>query len=273
LLIPSGGTIQFLLILLNERIYIESRVIVKTLIHILLMKRPFDTVRQMFLKNLSKTRENSRSNFEQLDKFMVWIVGFSIGGVSILATNLSQFTRAYNHDLVKIILILLSISIITGIIYRWSFYLFQVEYQAAEFYFESAFADEDFMQIDPDDLSEEKDYKEVVRRLKEDYGEDHSNLINIYENSDNDKRKFLLSDLIRHYHKVGEWAKKDFEIAVEYAKDTYQKAFGLSAKKIDKIFNSSSAFWLRVYSKVTSVAFLISCISFVAVLVLICVKY
>ena len=237
------------------------------------MKRPFDIVRQMFLKNLARTRENSKFNFEQSDKFMVWIVGFSIGGLSLIATNLTQFSEAFNHNTIKAILILLAISIITGIVYRWFFFLYQVQYQTTEFYFEGAFSEEEFMEIEPNDLSNETDIKEVVRRLKDDYGEDLSYILEIYEAVDKERQNFLLEDLKKHYNKVGLWAKKEYEFAMDYAKDTYQKAFGLSHKRIDKLFNSNTPFKLKLYGWITSISFFISCATFIAVIIILCSKY
>src|SRR5690348_17672665 len=105
------------------------------------MKRPFDSIRETFFENLDKLKENQRYNFSNSDKYMVWVVGFAIGGLSIIVTNLTQFNQSFSHSIIKAVLILLSISIISGIIYRWSFYLWQVQYQNIEFYFQGAFSD------------------------------------------------------------------------------------------------------------------------------------
>jgi len=92
------------------------------------MKGPFETVTETFFENLDRLKENQRYNFSNSEKFMIWIVGFSIGGLFIIVSNLTQFNQSFSHNILKTILILLSISIISGIVYRWAFYLFQIQY-------------------------------------------------------------------------------------------------------------------------------------------------
>ena len=237
------------------------------------MKRPFDTVKEMFFENFEKLKENQRYNFSNSDKYMVWVVGFAIGGLSIIVTNLTQFNQTFNHCVIKAILILLSISIISGIIYRWSFYLWQIQYQSIEFYLQGAFSDKEIMETEPDDLSNETDIKEVVRRIKTDFGEDVSHILPLYNQADANLKEYLLKDLKQHYKKVGEWAKKDFEFAMKYVKDVYQKAFGLSEKRIDKMFNAKNSAKLKFFGWTTAIAFLISCLSFIAVVIILCAAY
>src|SRR5438552_1341512 len=117
------------------------------------MKRAFEALRETFFENLDKLRENQRYSYSNSDKYMVWVVGFSIGGLSIIVTNLTQFSQSFNHVIIKTILILLSISIISGVVYRWAFYLFQVQYQNMEFYLQGAFSNKEIMEIDADDLT------------------------------------------------------------------------------------------------------------------------
>lgn len=62
------------------------------------MKRPFETVTETFFENLDKLKENQRYNFNNSEKFMLWIVGFSIGGLSIIVTNLTQFNQSFSHS-------------------------------------------------------------------------------------------------------------------------------------------------------------------------------
>jgi hypothetical protein len=87
-------------------------------------------------------------------------------------TNLTQFNQSFSHTIIKTILVLLSTSIISGMIYRWGFYIWQIQYQSIEFYLQGAFSDKEFMETDPDDLTDERDIKEVVRRINTDFGED-----------------------------------------------------------------------------------------------------
>jgi hypothetical protein len=237
------------------------------------MKRPFDTVRDLFFENLDKSLENARYNFSNSEKFMVWIVGFSIAGLSIIVTNLTKFNQDFNHCIIKTILILLSISIISGIIYRWAFYAFQTQFQSIEFYLRGAFSNPDIMETDPKDITNITDIKEVVRLLKMDFGEDDSFILELYEKEDSVGREILLKDLKEHYNKIGEWAKRDFELGLNYAKDTFKKAFGLSEKKADKLFKQTTVSLFNIFCSITTIAFLLSCISFILVIIILCAAY
>lgn len=237
------------------------------------MKRPFDIVKETFFENLDKIKENQRYNFSNSEKYMVWVVGFAIGGLSIIVTNLTEFNQTYSHCVIKIILILLSISIISGIVYRWSFYMWQIQYQSIEFYLQGAFSDREIMKIEPDDLTDETDIKEVIRRIKTDFGEDVSHVLPLYNQADTSLKEYLLNDLKQHYKKVGEWAKKDFEFAMKYVKNVYQNAFGLSEKRIDKIFNSKTSLKLKLFGWTTAITFFLSCLSFIAVVFILCITY
>lgn len=204
---------------------------------------------------------------------MVWIVGFSIGGLSIIVTNLTSFNQLFSHYNIKTVLILLATSIIAGIIYRWAFYLYQVQYQKIEFYLQGAFSDKEIMEIDADDITNETDIKEVIRRINTDFGEDISNVLQLYNQADDKGKEFLLMDVKRHYKKTGEWAKKDFELAMRYAKDVYKEAFGLSEKRINKMQTSSATRKLKFFGWTLTIAFLLSCLSFIAVIIILTVLF
>lgn len=237
------------------------------------MKRPFEFVLETFMGNLDKVRENQKNNFNNFEKFMTWIVGFSIGGLTIIVTNLTQFSQAFSHNTIKTILILLSISIISGIFYRWFFYLLQIQYQSIEFYLQGAFSTQEIMETDPDDLSNENDIKEVIRRLKFDFGEETSFVLDEYIKSNEDGKLFLLNNLKEYYKKTGENVKREYKSAMDYAKGIYKDAFGLSDKVANKMFEPNSSGKFKLFNWLTSIALLISCISFILVVIILCIKY
>lgn len=80
------------------------------------MERPFENITKTFFDSLERTRENQKYNFSNSEKFMIWIVGFAIGGLSIIVSNTTTLNQSFSHCTIKTILCLLSISIIFGII-------------------------------------------------------------------------------------------------------------------------------------------------------------
>ena len=237
------------------------------------MKRPYEAIKEMFFENLTQLRENQKYNFSNSEKFMIWLVGFSIGGLSLIVTHLTEFNELYSRNIIKTVLVLLTISIVSGIVYRWAFYLFQIQYQGIEFYLKGAFSNQEIMDIDADDLEEEQDIKEVVRRMKVDFGEDVSHVIEIFNQVDSNAKLFLLQDLKSYHKRTAAWAKADYDLAIGYVKDTYKNAFGISDKKIEKMFSSTSRYLLKFWGSVVTIAFFISCLSFIAVIVLLTILY
>lgn len=237
------------------------------------MKRPFEFVMDIFFENLDKVKENQRYNFNNSEKFLIWIVGFSIGGLSIIVTNLTQFTNSFDYCTIKTILILLSTSIISGILYRWFFYIYQIHYQNIEFYLYGAFSNQQIMEVNPDDISNENDINEVIRRLKIDYDDDVSHILEEYSKLRPEGKQIVLDDLKSRYQRIAQGAKQEFEFAMDYAKDTYKKAFGLSEKRTNKMFQPNSSRKLKLFGLLTSIFFITSCLSFIAVVIILCIKY
>lgn len=232
------------------------------------MKGPFETVREIFFENLERTRENTKYNFSNMERFMLWIVGFSIGGLSIIATNLTDFDKRYEHDLIKIVLVFLTISIILGIIYRWAFHLLQIENQEIEFYLRSAFSDKKMMKIETDDISNETDVREVIRRIKVDFGEDLSRLLEEYGNMDSDGNTLFLQEMKDRYNKIDKWAKNDFEKAKSHIKEIFKITYGFSNEKIERKFSPRSSKKILLLSRIVNMSLLLCCLSFIAVVII-----
>lgn len=240
------------------------------------MKRPFDTVREAIFELMQNHKQHSKELIEQIDKLLLWVVGFSIGGLSLIVSNLATFSKGFNYGILKSILILLSISIISGIVFRIACYFIQIYNNQINVYIESVYSDKEFMEIEPEDLTSETNINEVLRRLQVDFGEDASKILSAYSSVDLSNAtnyNYLLNDLKEHYKKIGEWAKRDYEIAIEFAKDTMQKAYGYSAKQIDRIIDDNTSAKWQIGVKVAYFSFLVSCITFISVIVILCVTY
>lgn len=237
------------------------------------MERPFDTITQIFADNLERVRDNLKTNFEQAHAFILWLVGFSIGGLGIIIANLDKDVVKRSYGLTKFSLILFTISIISGIVYRLAIARFQGKFNDAMLYAEGAFSNKEMMSATPTDLTNESDIRQVIRYIKEDYGEDLNYVLELYGKSDDPHKEFLLNDLKEHYNKTSRFVQIDIQNATAYAKAVNQKAFGLSNKVIEKAFSEYSSRDLLIWRMVAIVAFYISCVSFVSVPFLICILY
>lgn len=237
------------------------------------MKKPSDSLQELFFETIQYTRKNSKLGFEYLDKLIVWIVGFSIAGLSLIATKLTEFNFKTDYFLSKTILILLVISIISGIVFRISFYLYQNILNQIDIYLNTAFSNKEFMEVDSPDLSDETDIYEVIRKLKIDFGEDLSHELEIYKNANDSHKTLILNSLKSHYKKKGEWAKADYQLAISYAKDTLQKAYKIPNKEIEKAFNGEKDGNHKFWGWLTAIGFSLCCLSFITVIIILAVAY
>jgi hypothetical protein len=237
------------------------------------MKRPSDTIRDFMFNNLEKSLENQRFNFSNSEKFMLWIVGFSIGGLSIIVTNLTEFNQIFEYYITKTVLLLLVISIFFGICYRVAFYIYQIKFQGVEFYLRGALSNPDTMQIDCEDLSQINDINEIVHLIKVDFGEDLSKHLDLYNTVDEFTKAKIIQDLKDYYKRLGEWAQKDYDLGMTYIKDVYKNALGISQKRIDKIAESYSAKSFQISGFITTSSLIISLLSFISVLIILCIVY
>lgn len=238
------------------------------------MKRPFYTIKDMCFDTIKQHKENAKTMADLADKLMVWLVGFSIGGLSVIVSDLIKFKEMFGYDVTKLVLFLFAISIINGIVFRISFYVAIAYTNQIQFYLERAFSKEEMMATEIEDLSNEMDIKIVIRKLIEDYGQDLSFRLNEYNVANQEEKIVILDSLKNFYQQTAEWAKKDYDNAIYFAKDTMMKAYGYSKEKVDKEFDVSdtSSKWQGAI-KIANATFIISCLAFIVVILILCIAY
>jgi len=237
------------------------------------MKRPFEEIKEIYSENLERVRENQLRNFENSEKFMLWIVGFAIGGLSLIVSNLAALSDRYDSSVIKIVLIALTVSIVSGIIYRWAFYSFQIQYQQVEYFLKGAFSNRKSMSTSYNDLSAETDYAFMVFKMNNDFGIDLNHLLEPYENANAELKAFLIKDIKTQYYSMSKLAVEDYDFAMNYVDGIFKKAFGLSDKKLEKLKNKNYAKLLKIYGRITTFGFVISCLSFMFVIILLTALY
>lgn len=204
------------------------------------MERPFDAIVNMSYKSLVKAKDNFIFNFNQTDKILVWIVGFAITAISIIVSNLTNLSDNYCPSTIKIVLVLLMISIISGIVYRISALLFMTKYQNILFFLEGAFSEQRMMPTETKELKNPEDIHEIYQKIKNDFDEDYIDVLELFNKTESkDSKKYYVDYLKEEYSRLAKWSANEVSIATEYIKGIYQKAFGLSDNKIAKIFLST----------------------------------
>ena len=239
------------------------------------MERPFDSKIRLVYESLEKTKENFIFNFNQNDKILVWIVGFSVTTITLIISNISNIGENYSSFILKIILFLLSTSIISGIIYRLSALLFLQKYQSIMFFLEGAFSREKSMPTEIQKLKNTDDIHEIYQKIKTDFDHDYYDIVQLYNQSQSiESKKYYVNYLNNEYERLAEWAKNEYNYADEYMKDVYKTAFGFSDKKINKIFNENKdSFYLKIWSWISVISIIICIVSFISVILTLALSY
>lgn len=239
------------------------------------MERPFDSRLRQTYETLEKSKENFIFNFNQNDKILVWIVGFCVTAISLIISNVGKITVNYSAYLLKTILILLGLSITSGIIYRFSALLFLTRYQNAMFYLKGAFSQEHIMAENTRYLKNCNNIHEIYQYIKMDFGHDYSYVIKLYKQSQTEESKnYYTGYLMSEYERLAKWSKKEYEHVNNYIKIVFKNAFGFTDKKINKIFNeNSNSIYLKLWTIICKISISICLISFISAILIIVFNY
>lgn len=138
------------------------------------MERPFDTILRQAYSTLEKTEKNFVFNFNQNDKILVWIVGFSITAITLIVFKIADLNKTYDNGILKTALLLLIITVISGILYRIFALLFMTKYQSKMFFLEGAFSKEKTMPTEVTDLKDINNIHEIYQKIKSDFDFDYT---------------------------------------------------------------------------------------------------
>lgn len=199
--------------------------------------RPFDQFLEIFRSSNRESRVLLKYVFEKSDNISLWIIGLSIGGISIFANNIADIQKVISPCFLRPILFLLSISVTSGIIYRLLYLYFFVVLDNTLRGIDIAFSNQRTMDFESI-LDGNETFKELVETLKDGFGEDLSYLIPVYDNIDTKAKEELYKSVVDHYLKRVNFAQTDANTVLDFIAETYSKFYGKSKEKILRQFNS-----------------------------------
>lgn len=228
--------------------------------------RPFDLFREIFRESNQRDRELFRYVFEKSDSISLWIIGLSIGGISIFANNIADIKNTVDSTTLKTILWLLAISVTFGILYRSLYLYFFVIQNYVQRGIEVAFMDKRVMDTESR-LTGKESFDELIEILYEGFGEDFPILKNLYPTLDEKQQEELYKRVVEYYQNNVKFAKDDIKMSLEFIADTYSKFTGVKKDKYLKKFNNpgngSNYRWLL---RITTIVYLIYVSTFFAAL-------
>lgn len=202
-------------------------------------ERPFDQLRGLFRASNRDNKELLKFVFEKSDSISLWIIGLAIGGISIFANNIANAQKSICPEMLRPILLLLAISVTTGIIYRSLYLYFFVVLSNTQQGMDIAFSNQKTMDTESV-LEGNETFKDLVGKIKNNCG-DLSYLIKPYEAVDEKAKAELYNSIVAFYLNTVVFAQTDTGLFIDFAADTYSKFTGIRKEKYLKKISSHNA--------------------------------
>jgi hypothetical protein len=134
-------------------------------------KNPYAVLRELSKGQFDRNKQLIEFGYGQTDTFVTWIIGFAVGAISLLASNLETLHKNL-HGGGKPLVILLTLSICFGLAFRYLSYHILILHKRLEDFFAGVFSDLDITPIEPDSNIDNTTFEEIIKRLKDDFDEE-----------------------------------------------------------------------------------------------------
>lgn len=230
--------------------------------------RPFVKIKRIFKDSLNQDEELAKYVFEKSDNISLWIIGLSIGALSIVANNIADIQRALSPVYLKPILLLLAVSITSGIFYRAFYLYFYVIVTYANKGLQIAFSESDSKTMDTESrLEGNETFEQLLDIHMNGFEEDLGYLKDTYNAIDETQKKILYKSVLDHYAKLIEYAKNEEKLALEFAAETYNKFTGIGKDKfIKKMLKPKTGNHYKWVIRITTGLYLIYLLTFICAL-------
>ena len=234
------------------------------------MERPFREVISSARENLDKAEANDKYNQEFLDAFSLWLIGLSVGGLTLVISNTDKIAVLCGADSVKLIVLFFALSIIGSIIHRYFLFLFRAEYNGNMFYLRGALSDKKMMNIEPEDVADIQSLDKIIFYLHEDFGLDYQEYLKLQLTDE--EKQIILKELKVKYTEFGKWAVEDYRLGMVYLTEVFNNAYGFSKKQFQKMGVVDGG-KIRSLNKIQSYSLIFSIITFICSLLVIIFKF
>jgi len=233
-----------------------------------MIERPFNQYRDTFKDVNAKNKDLVKYVFEKSDSISLWIIGLAIGGLSIFANDIGKIKRAVSASHLSPILYLLATSVTAGILYRIFFLRFYVILNQISDGIDISFTRRETMDTESF-LKGDETYDVLLLVIKNGTGEDLNHLLPLYNSSDDNGKRILYDSAVKHYLASVEFAKRDTELAIDFAADTYSKFIGAEKENIKrKITKGNSGREYKFFKALTLILYIIYNLAFIIALFL-----
>jgi len=213
--------------------------------------------------------------FQKADAWILWFIGFSIGGLALFAGNLDKFSNRLTSDQVHQIFTKSFFAIISGVLFRYVYMWFYMHLMTNIFSRTAIDFDSKYDQPVYKKLEGNETFTELIIRVNTYTGENFNNLLLTFIEADEKKRIELCSILIDYYQKAEVFNSDDLTKGLDYVKERLQVYYGRPFEELKKKDNSFNRFFGKKFYLLVvlgSILLLVFTISFAVALYTFCFK-
>ena len=237
-------------------------------------KNPYVVLKEIAKESYNRDKESLNFFFSHSDKLITWLIGFAVGGITLIVANFKSLMDA-NPNNIRLIIILLSSTIIFGLLYRLVAYFYLAKNKSLENYFSGYFSDVDMTPVVAEDISNAT-INEMLEHIEFDFGKSPAEF-------NPEGQELILESLKDYYLSLVEYSKKHFEIGVNSLAETYEKAYKIKKTVTLRLFQIAFGleegkgipigFHLIRWKRSVSFLFTASVISFLLCTIAICILF
>lgn len=198
---------------------------------------PYEGIKHIAKTAYEQDKKTFELTFDYSDKFITWLLGFSVAGISLIIGNYDKLNKFAS---INCVIVLLALTIIFGLLYRLAAYTIMVKNRNLENYFAGYFGDLDIWPVKVEEDIFNFTREQMINLIKYDFNQD----LKDYHKSDEEPNP---DDLKRYYLDLIEHSKKYFYIAANSLGETYETAYKVKKEKTVELLEM--AFGLKEASK------------------------
>lgn len=184
-------------------------------------KNPYEGIKEIAKVAYETDKKSSELIFDYSDKFITWLFGFSVTGISLI---IADYNNLIKFSSINWVIVLLAFTIIFGLCYRLAAYTYIVKNRNLENYFYGYFGDLDIWPVKVEEDISNFTITQMVNLIKDDFNEAPED----YHKSEAELNPEILK---KYYFSLIEHSKNYFYIGANSLGETYEIAYKVKKEK------------------------------------------
>lgn len=213
-----------------------------------MLQTPWEYLIKVAKKVNTETKDEVRYIFGLSDQFSLWIIGLSLGSLSLLLSTLKDILSYISVYNLKIVLFFLFLSALLGVIYRIVFIFYYIQNNKALRIMDFYLTDDERQDIESS-LKGNESYDDLIELNQQFVNLNADALREEYNSSDDIGRIHRYNTLVAWYTSAVREAKKDFDWTRNDIAERYNEYVGINKKNFYKEYSNKPL----LFTKYTSI--------------------